>query len=152
MDVRKILKWCPSAGCSGNTANGNRQRFQYGFSLIEVLVALALFTTITVVFISALNVTSRNTRVLDEHTTARNLAATFIETIRSVDFAEDYADTISNITRPPQYDVKIELKYSTDGGDTWSDNYTATGLQRITVSVKRDGRLVLSFCGYKMDL
>ncbi len=153
MGVRKIHKCCSSVGCSGNTSNSSRQRFQYGFGLIEVLVALALFATITVVFISALNTTSRNTGIIDEHTTARNLAVTFIETIKNEESVlEDYASITDSIARPLQYEVEIELKYSSDGGDTWSDNFTATDLQRITVYVKRDARTVLSFCDYKMEL
>ncbi len=152
MDVRKIRKWFPSFACTDNISANNRQKFQYGFSLIETLVALALFASITVVFISALNTTSRNTGIIDSHTTSRNLAATFIETIRSVPFSDNYTSVTDSIARPSQYNVEVELKYSADGGDTWSDNYTANDLQRITVNVKQGDRLILSFCGYKMDL
>lgn len=152
MDVKKIHKYFPSLTGPGNRPDNGRHRFKHGFSLIETLVALALFASITVVFISALNTTSRNTGIIDEHTTARNLAATFIETMRNENFAEDYSSVTDAIARPSQYDVEIELKYSGDGGDTWSDNFSANDLQRITVYVKRGGRLVLSFCGYKMDL
>ncbi len=127
-------------------------RGQEGFTLIEVLVAVALFAAITVVFMNALDTTSRNTRIIDEHTTARNLAATFIETIRNEPFAADYTSATSSITLPSQYDVEIELKYSDDGGETWSANYSVINLQRIVISVKRAGRTVQSLCGYKMEL
>ena len=140
-----IMKWL-------DRGNFRFFRGQAGFTLIEVLVAVALFAAITVVFMNALDATSRNTRVIDEHTTARNLATTFIETIRNEPFSANYTTATDSIALPSQYDVEVDLKYSADGGDTWSDNYSLINLQRITIAVKRAGRTVQSLCGYKMDL
>lgn len=147
-----IRKCVLSVVYKDNASNNNKRGCQSGFSLLEVLITTALIAVIAVGFLNAINTANRSVRTIEEHMFARNLATSFIERIRNEPFLEDYDYVQSSITRPFQYDVDIELKYSDDGGDTWSDNFSSTNLQRITIVVKRGDRPVLSSCDYKIEL
>ncbi len=128
---------------------------QKGFTLIEVLVAVAILAAIGVVFMSAMSTNSRATRVLDEQVEAANLATAYFEAIRQLPYdhtSTPYSNAGDNITIPSQYSVAIQIQYSNDG-TTWVDAYTGVEkLQKVTVSVSRDGgKPVLSICTYRTD-
>ena len=122
---------------------------QSGFTLFEVLIAVAILGVIGVGFITALDTNKRGNRVVDEQVTAVNLITTRMEIIQQQTFADNYAFAVDNMTVPVQYDVSIEYKFS-DDGEIWTDNSTGKTLQRIIVSVSREGRPVFSMCSYKM--
>lgn len=122
---------------------------QSGFTLFEVLIAVAILGVIGVGFITALDTNKRGNRVIDEQVTAVNLITTRMEVIQQQSYADNYAFAVDNITVPDQYDVAIEYKFS-DDGEIWTDNSTGKTLQRIIVSVSREGRPVFSMCTYKM--
>ncbi len=122
---------------------------QSGFTLFEVLIAVAILGVIGVGFITALDTNKRGNRVIDEQVTAVNLITTRMEVIQQQTFADNYAFAVDNMTVPDQYDVAIEYKFSSDGV-IWADNSTGKTLQRIIVSVSREGRPVFSMCTYKM--
>jgi len=136
-----------NAACKGSPVKS-----QTGFSLLELLAALGIFSLIAIVYVQALQSNTTILRVGDEHTTARNLAATIVETVRNENFSANYSSVTDNISVPLQYDVSIEYKYSDDGGDTWTDNFSIISLQRITVFISRDGKAVMNICDYRMDL
>lgn len=122
---------------------------QGGFTLIEVLLAVAILGVIGVGYISATEASTRGSRVVGEQVTARNLADTYLEVIRNETFAANYDNVTSAIAVPFQYDVDFEYKFSTDAVE-WVDDPTGTYLQRIIVRISREGRPVLSVCTYKM--
>lgn len=122
---------------------------QSGFTLFEVLIAVAILGVIGVGFITALDTNKRGNRVTDEQVTAVNLITSRMEVIRQQTFADNYTLAVDNITVPDQYDVAIEYKFSDDGA-IWTDNSTGKTLQRIIISVSREGRPVFSMCTYKM--
>lgn len=122
---------------------------QSGFTLFEVLIAVAILGVIGVGFITALDTNKRGNRVIDEQVTAVNLITTRMEVIQQQSYADNYAFAVDNITVPDQYDVAIEYKFS-DDGEIWTDNSTGKTLQRIIISVSREGRPVFSMCTYKM--
>ena len=122
---------------------------QSGFTLFEVLIAVAILGVIGVGFITALDTNKRGNRVTDEQVTAVNLITSRMEVIRQQTYADDYGFAVDNMTVPDQYDVDIEHKFSGDG-EIWTDNSTGKTLQRIIISVSREGRPVFSMCTYKM--
>lgn len=109
-------------------------RNQEGFSMLEVLLSLALIGIIVAGILSALATSSRATITNEVQTTAQNLAEGQIEYVRS----QQYDGT----NDPPQYQVLADVPAS------YSVNCTAVrldpegdgsddddGLQRITVTV-----------------
>ncbi len=125
-------------------------REQTGFTLIEVLVAVAIMAAIGVGFLTVLNTNSRATRALDEQVTAVNLAAAYLETIRALPYADTYPNAGDTITVPFQYSVVPDYAYSGNGTD-WDDDPTDKMLERITVIVSREGKYILSICTYRSE-
>ena len=59
-----------------------------GFTLIEVLIALALFAIIAIVFAGGLATASRAVLIADVRTRAESLARTQMESIKEQDYVE----------------------------------------------------------------
>ncbi|HEY33288.1 MAG TPA: type II secretion system protein [Dehalococcoidia bacterium] len=108
-----------------------------GFSLIEVLVSLAIIALIAVGFLSGLSTSLRSLMVTDEMTTAESLARSQMEYIKNQSYStsEDY----NEIECPLGYEIMVltsELQ---------------TGIQKITVSVNHHDEYVTTLEGYKGD-
>ncbi len=125
-------------------------REQKGFSLIEVLVAVGILAFIGVGLLTALNTNSRAVRTLDEQVVAANLASAYLEVIRELSYAATYPNAGDNITTPFQYNVNINTEFSSDG-DTWGSYSGNETLQKIIVSISREGKPVLSLCTYRTE-
>jgi len=124
---------------------------QRGFTLLEVVVAVAILGLIGAGLLNALDTNAKATRTLDEKVTATNLASAHIEAIKALPYATSYPNAGDNITVPFQYSVDIDTECSSDGTTfgacTGSDNET---FQKIIVRVSREGgKPVLSICTYR---
>jgi prepilin-type N-terminal cleavage/methylation domain-containing protein len=136
-----------------------------GFSLIEIMIALALLGVIAVAFLGALATASNTIIVTDKHATAESLARSEMEFVKKQDYS----------SAPWNYTVTSSGRSSTDPPDNWwttspppllsSDynGYTVTvsagllqlhatddGIQKITITVKHisdDEVIILK--GYK---
>ncbi len=119
---------------------------------MEILVAVAILSVISVAFIAALDTNYRATRTLDEQVVATNLATVYFEAIiGSSLFTDDYSAITDNITTPAHYSVDYTIYFSDDGYD-WDPTYSGTEtLQKITVFVSHQGKPVLSTCTYKTE-
>ena len=137
-------------------------RGQRGIGLLETLIAVAILGLIGTSVLTALDTNAKATRTLDEHVVATNLATAYIEAIKAMPYYTDVEtylndDTITSITIPPQYDVNVDLDFSsdgdtTDGQITWIDEeyYTNETIQKIAITVSRDdGKHILSICTFK---
>ena len=127
---------------------------QKGFTLIEILVALAIMSAIGVGLFNAVNTNARATRQLDETVVATNLATAYIEAIKARPYAETYPAAETIITVPSQYNVTIDISFSNDGasedGITWVGTYTDETIQKLTVIVSREtGPAILTLCAFK---
>lgn len=125
---------------------------QRGLSLIEVLIAVAIFGAIGVVYAAALDTNSRATRTLDEQVVAVNLATSYLEAIKEAPYSSDnYSAAVVSIAIPPQYSVAINIQYS-DNGTAWVDTPNGQHLEKITITVSREGgKPVLSLATYKVE-
>jgi len=120
---------------------------QKGTTLIEVLIAIAILGVIAVPFLTALSTSSRALIIADERTTAESLVRSEIEYVRSCDYDNE---TVSHpasyehadVPSPdyPGYNVSVDVEALNDPD---------VGIQKITVTVKRDGEVVLITSTYK---
>ena len=119
-----------------------------------VLVAVGILAAIGTGLLTALNTNYKATRILDEQVTAVNLATTYFEAIKTMPYADTYPNAEDIITVPTQYNVNIDIDFTSDSypddGITWVDTSTDETLQRITVTISREGgEPVLSMCAFK---
>lgn len=129
---------------------------QKGTSLVEVLLALAIFGAIVVSLFIALNVSHRTTFSVNRQTTAESLTRAELEYVKSCDY-----DDVNN---PPVYglDPNIDLE-----AEPYNGRYSITvaaerldpkgdgtenddGIQKVTVEVYHDGELVVATESYKV--
>ncbi len=135
-------------------------RGQTGFTLIEVLVAVAILAAIGVTFIRVVDTSYRGVRVLDEKTQTEALIRSQLDDIKASPYLDSGNYTVT-VTLPPQYSMSINVTAPTRIGT--ADNYTSleelmgepvTTIQEITLSVFRTGnggdRPVLSIGTYKV--
>jgi prepilin-type N-terminal cleavage/methylation domain-containing protein len=133
-----------------------------GFTLIEVLIALALFAIIGITFAGGLGTASRAVLTADVRTNAESVARTEMEYVKSQEYSSgpwDYVVTSSESTCtddcPIWFDSAHRLSVEYGG-------YTAavqaeifddpdSGIQKITVMVSHDGTEVITLEGYKVS-
>jgi prepilin-type N-terminal cleavage/methylation domain-containing protein len=114
-----------------------------GFTLIEVVVALAILGIIVAAFMAGLAGASRALFVADERATAESLARSQMEYIKS----DNYSDSgIYNVL------PIIPSGYSIYPNPIVADNVTV-GLQKVTFTVRHDinSKDVITLEGYKGD-
>ena len=127
-----------------------------GLGLIETLVALAILGSIAVVFLSGLATTAKATLIADKRATAESITRSEMEYVKSQDYV--IAPWLYELpTTPPTWDASHTLPASYNG---YTVNVTAElldghepddGIQKITVTVNRGSKLVLTVEDYKVD-
>jgi len=109
-----------------------------GNSLIEVLVALALLGTVSVLFLGGA-ASSTDARVnVDTRSTAKILAESIIDSVKKMDY-----DTSYNITIPNGF--------ATFSANLTVDSMANGNIQELTVTVSRFGNQILQLQDYKMN-
>jgi len=110
-----------------------------GISLIETVVALALLGVIAVAFLGGLGTASKTLMITDEQATAKTLAESLMEDVKSRDYATVYDVTI------------IPTEYVGYTAEIDAQNLHDTNIQRITVTVEHNSKEVLVLEGYKVN-
>jgi len=149
----------------GKTLRGSSR----GVTLIEVLVALAIFGIIAIAFASGLGTASKAVFTADVRTNAESLARTQMEYVKSQNYTYAPDGGVANYTKiadiPEGYTIwSVNRDGDLDEGDPgdsiiavpWnSENNepenTDTGLQRIKLVIKHEGKYIISLEGYKVD-
>jgi len=131
-----------------------------GVTLIEVLIALALFAIIAIAFAGGLGTATRAVLTADVRTNAESLARSQMESIKNGDYIdysesghEDYTViegdgyTVQVIAEPIDPETYQPYAYDENKGAFVRDD----GIQEITVTATHDGRVVITLVGYKVD-
>ena len=113
-----------------------------GFTLIDILISVALVGIIAIAFLSALSTASTVLIITDEQATAESLARSQMEDIKNQPKQETYPSSI-----PPAYE---EAGYSAN--ITTGDVPSRAGLQKITIIIDRNGEELVTLVGYKLFL
>jgi len=128
-------------------------------TLIEVLIALALFSIIAIVFLSGLTVAARAVLIGDVRTTAESLARAQMEYVKSQDYiyhnVSDHDDYAEIDGYPAVYGITITVEPIDPAGEPYGktgDTFDYDdGIQKITVAVSHDGKVVFTLEGYKVE-
>ena len=115
-----------------------------GFSLIEVLITLALVGIIAIAFLSALSTASIALITADERATAESLARSQMEHVKNLDY--DFTDPQSYEHLPVQSNDHPGYFISVSAEPLHSPD---DGIQKITVTVSRDDKEVITLEDYK---
>ena len=129
--------------CQGNSR---------GFTMIEVVIAIALIGLIGVAVLSALSTASMALIIADERATAESLARSQMEYVKNspYDNVNDPPEYFPDLGAVPDgYDIDIEaVRLDPEGDGTEDDD---DGIQKITVTVSRDGEVKVTLEDYKRE-
>jgi type II secretory pathway pseudopilin PulG len=123
---------------------------------METLVAVGILGLIGTGILTAVNTSIESAGRLDEDVVATNLATAYIEAIKAIPYASSYDSPENVISIPFQYDVDVDIQFTSDGdpsdGITWVDTYTDEHIQKLTITVSREGgEHVLTICSFKAE-
>ena len=112
------------------------RKSEIGSSLVEILVAVSIVALALTLFVAGLSTGAFAVRASNRLTTANNLAAVQLETIKASSYIT--VGTYALVARPPGYDILI------------SSNVITPGLQQVTVTVSYQGGSVV-VSNYKVN-
>ena len=122
-----------------------------GFSMLEVVIAIALLGIIAVSVLSALQTAALALVSADRRATAESLARTQMEYVRYSPYDSELAeghpqyDLDPEITLPPDFGVvTTAIRLNKDENPNDDD-----GIQQITVTVSHDGLVVVTLEDFK---
>lgn len=115
----------------------NSKKNQAGFSLLEVLVSLAILGTIGVTFLTGLSGISTSTQRIDDRQVAKNLAENQMEYLKGQAYAASYTPAPIP-AEDTGFTAVIDISPMQDGN-----------IQKITVSIQHQTKLILKMEGYK---
>ncbi len=128
-----------------------------GFSLIEVLIALALLGIIGVAFLSGLATASKALFIADERTTAESLARSQMEYVKNCSYeygaSPSYEQVDVESLTHPGYFISVDAPpIDPDTGAALANPGDDEGIQKITVTIEHpDGDEVITLDGYKVN-
>ena len=124
---------------------------QNGFSLIEVLLAMAIAGVLAIAIPGALSTANKTTLLSNEHTLAESLARSQMDYIQN--------ETYDKTNNPPVYSVLSNLpagysivtpmaeRLDPKGDGTTDDD----GIQKITVTIKHGTKIVYTIIDFKVN-
>ena len=120
-----------------------------GFTMIEVVIAIALIGIIGVAVLSALSTASMALIIADERATAESLARSQLEYVKDnnknpyeIEDPQSYEQTDVESPDHPGYFISVSAEPLHDPDD---------GIQKITVTVSRDGEVKVTLEDFKRE-
>jgi len=130
-----------------------------GFSMLEVVIAIALLGIIAVSVLSALQTAALALISADRRATAESIARTQMEWVRYSDYDDDPGEGHPSYSLDTQIESRLLLDYPNYSVETTAirldkdeDPNNDDGIQEITVAVSHDGRIVVTLEDYKREL
>jgi len=123
-----------------------------GFTMIEVVIAIALIGIIGVAVLSALSTASMALIIADERATAESLARSQMEYVKNspYDNVNDPPEYLPDPGADPEgYDIVITAERLNPDPDNPPED--DDGIQKITVTVSRDGEVKVTLEDYKRE-
>ncbi len=112
-----------------------------GFGLVETLAAVAILGVAVVAFVIGLSTGSVTVREGNQELVAQSLAQTQLEYVKDYPY-DPAATTYPTVDTPEGYSIGVEAGSISD---------TDTDIQRITVTISRDGEAILTVKDYKVN-
>jgi len=109
-----------------------------GFTLIEVVIAIALVGIISIAFLSALSNASTILIITDERATAESLARSQMEYVKNEPKSATYPSTIPDAYQEAGYSANITA------------DLLKVGIQKITIIIAHDDEELVTLVGYKV--
>ncbi len=113
---------------------------EQGIGLAESLAAIAVMAATAVALVTALGAGSVSVRHADELATARGLATSQMEHIKSLLY--DVAGAYEKLDAPTGYAIVLAVD---------SGIFADTDIQQVTVAIRKGGEDVLSLQGFKVN-
>ncbi len=117
-----------------------------GVTLLETLLALAILGAVAVTFLNGLSAISKAAFVNDERATAESLARSQMEWGKNA----DYVYSTTEYSSAPIPDRRDYINYSAIITTEPLHN-PDEGIQKITVTIRRSGKVIIKLEGYKVD-
>src|SRR4030042_995986 len=125
-----------------------------GLTLVEALVALGILAAVAVIFLLGMTTSSKAVMVSQERVAADSLAKSQMENIKSWAYDSDPTHNPPDYSAakladsPPFYINFVAERLEVKGGNPAGED---DGIQKITVTITRDGETVLTLEGYKVN-
>ena len=113
---------------------------QRGFSLVEVLVSVAILGVLSAGILTALGSSSKALITTDERETAKNIAEMQMEYVKNQPYAASYTLPDISGTYPGYSDAVDTDDITSRDGD----------IQKITLTVRHDTRTIITLTGNKV--
>lgn len=125
-------------------------RDERGFSLLEVLLAVALAAILGMSVPSALSTANKATIISNEHTLGESLARSQMDYVQNQDYDHTNNPPVYTLTPgfPTGYTVVQTAERFDPKGDGTADD---DGLQKITVTVMHETKIVYILVDYKVS-
>lgn len=112
-----------------------------GFGLVETLAAVAILGVAVVALVLGLSTGSITVREGNQELVAQSLAQTQLEYVKDYPY-DPAATTYPTVDTPEGYSIGVEAGSIPDAD---------TDIQRITVTISRDGEAILTVKDYKVN-
>lgn len=130
----------------------NRVQEQDGLSLVEELVSLAVISLGLVVLIGMLSTSTAGIQAENNLVFGENLARTQLEIIKHAAYEPDpLSNPYPSAPAPAPYSINTTVEYWIAPSGPFTSTVRDDGLQRITVTVSRNGADIFQLQGYKAD-
>jgi type II secretory pathway pseudopilin PulG len=124
---------------------------EQGIGLVEVLVALAIFAAVGVVFLMGLQTSGKAVIISQKNVTAEGLAKSKMEEVKGVGYLAGVSAYTENITAVPSDLVAQGYSFTVIVSPLPDPPYDDTNIQKVTVIIYHSGEEAFRLEDYKVN-